>query len=645
MPPVVGLVLLASGALVGALPLASPPPSPPSPAAPRPHPRLFFEGDAPPPFPWPDRVDQLRATPQGKALHWHYTGDEASARACRDVLLAAEVDDGYGLAATGPVLFLPLAYDWLAPWDGLADADRRAIEEKILATGRLCRDFLDGDGDHVFHTSAPRALMGAGLAGLVLEGHHPEGAELVRFARRYLRDVYAPAMEHLDGAAVAGMSYGVAEGFAPLLWLLRGLETARGEALWDRFPWLERRLAYLIDATLPDQTFVRWGDIVGGGRASTRDEVRPVVDALARAYASEPGWALSDAIAARWSGRRGYHPAVLWAAPFHRPPADRKPPAEPPALPLAALYGRESVGQAFFRSSRGPDATVAFWKCGDYYDDHGHFDQGSFTIYRRGHLALDAFAYGGFREPHRVDWGRHTIAHNVLLFGDEDIAGGQRVASGQTSQDLADHLRKKARKGFEAGEIVAWRIEDDFVHAAGELGPAYDGEIVDRFRRELVWLDGRHLIVLDRVRARRRARFLLHASVAPEIEGDRATITTDASVLHVRSVLPERPTLTPVRGWRADGKDHPPGKLAEFHVPGGHRLEVAATGPAPDGKVRDEVFLHVLTAADPGEAAPEVRGVSGAAPAVVVDGWRVTFGRSPTSEPRVRVEREEAGGR
>lgn len=561
------------------------------------HPHLFFKG-RPPEFPWKNRLDDLKQTPPGLALHWRYTGDEASAKACVAALKKMDADEGYGLYATGPVLYLPLCYDWLSDWKGFKE--RAEIEQRIVKTADACRAFLDGKDDSVWHTSAPRAAMGVGLAGLALGGK--KGAEYLAFTKTYLEKTYFPAMESLDGAAVAGMSYGVTESFFPLCVLLWAM---RGEV--DYFPkqkWLQKRLEYLVDSIQPDHTFVRWGDVVGGGRCSTRDEVRPVLDMLAAAYDSKDGFAMSARIAKKWSSA-GYHAEVLWLAPFFARAGDDA----TIRRPLASIYGRDSVGHAFLRSGWGDDDTVVFFKCGDYFDDHGHFDQGSFTIHRRGPLAIDDFAYGGFDADHRMKYGRLAVAHNTLLIG-----GGQRVVKSQDSQDLADHAQKKKARALETGDVVAWQVEKDYVYVSADLTAAYDPKIVKLATRELVWLGGGTLVVFDKVEATEPARWLLHAIEPPKVNGAVFMIESRDATLVGQTILPAKPALMTVEGWTVDGKDFPPGEKGEFHVVGGHRIEVSG-GAA---------FLHVLTALDKGREAPRAKRVDGEC-GVEVGGRKVTF--------------------
>jgi len=556
--------------------------------------------------PWSQRLGDLKETTHGLALHWLITGDEASARACAGQLRKIDPDEGYGLFVQGPVFTLPIAYDWLCGWKGFTD--RKAVEAKIAKTADKAIEFLNGDGDHVFHTSAPRALMGIGLAGLALGRE-----DYVKVAMEYLDRTYFPALQHLDCGGVAGPTYALHEGFQPLLFLLWALRSARDI---DLFPKIAPMMEYVVHSMLPDLTLVRWGDCVGGSRCGTRDETRGIVDMLARGLESAAGFALSARIAKRWPSSRGYHASVLPTFFVFGREAKEGDIAVPPAR----LFGEKSIGQAFFRTGWGDEDTVVFFKAGDYYDSHGHYDQGSFTIYRRGHLAVDAGVYSAY-DDHRMKFARTTIAHNTLLVGPDDARGSQRIVEGQSSQDVDDHEAKKRSKKFEAADVIAWKVDKDWAYVSADLTAAYDPQFAKLVTRELVWTRAGALVVFDKVETPSRARFLLHSAGDVEIAGQRFVLPGKDASLHGATLLPKRAKLTRVKGCSVDGTEYP-AKPAEFGVPGEWRLEV-------EGGAH---FLHVLWALDKGAEAPAAKLVeNGDTVGVELGGRRYMFKKAGVS--------------
>jgi hypothetical protein len=400
---------------------------------------------------------------------------------------------------------------------------------------------------------------------------------------------------------------------APLGYLLWALKTAKGVDHFAREKWLATRLEYLEEELLPDLTFVRWGDCVAGSRCGARDELRAVVDLYASGLGSKAGFALSSRIADRFPGTQGYHASVLPTFFLFGHARETA-----PELPLARLYGERSIGQALFRTGWGEGDTVVSFKAGDYFDDHGHFDQGSFTIWRRGHLAVDAGVYTSFDSDHRKKFARTTVAHNTLLVGPDDERGGQRIVSSQDSRDLADYLAKKESRKLESADVVAWKSSPEWTWLSADLTRAYEPGIAALVARELVWIKGA-LVVCDKVESSARARFLLHSAGDVEISGARFELRGKAATLHGTTLLPKSAKLSRVKSNSVDGRDLASPDKGEYGVPGEWRLEVEGPGP----------FLHVLVALDPGDAPPAVKLVeSGDSIGVELLGKTVLFKRA-----------------
>jgi len=567
--------------------------------------------------PWSGRVDELKETTHGKALHWLLTGDEKSAKACLDELKKTNPDDGYGLYAQGPIFTLPVAYDWLWSWRGFSDADKKAVEAKIAKTADQSVEFLKGRDDSVWHTSAPRSLMGVALAGVALDR-----ADYLAFAREYFDKTYSPAMASLDGGGVAGMSYSMEEGFAPMCYAALALGIKKCD-------WMEKRAHYIAHQVLPDLTFQRWGDCVTGSRCSFRDEGRHVIDMLARLTGSASAKWLSSQTAKRWPNKQGYHESVL--PDFFLFGEEAKETAID--APLEELFGEKQIGQAFMRTGWGADDTVVFFKAGDYFDNHGHPDQGQFTIYRKGHLAIDSGCYDSFGSKHHKGYALTTAAHNVVLFG-TDKEGGQRALSKQDSQDVADHEAKKKSAGFETADIVAWKSEKEYTYVSADLTAACDAKTVQLWTRELVWLKKGVLIVYDKTVSSVAPRWLLHGvsepldslrslAAGPEIKGPAWSFSQKESTLVGVTLLPKKAAIKKVGpGCMIDGQDFATDKPGEYGVPGAWRIEVSGNA----------TFLHVLFPLDAGASAPSAKLVEeGASVGADVSGKKVLFKKEGVS--------------
>ena len=77
------------------------------------------------------------------------------------------------------------------------------------------------------------------------------------------------------------------------------------------------------------------------------------------------------------------------------------------------------MDQVIFRNGWGSNATRIEFDCGPYLAKHQHMDRGHFTIYHRGHLAIDSGAdYTESESPHYINYYRRTVAHNTMLIFD-----------------------------------------------------------------------------------------------------------------------------------------------------------------------------------------------------------------------------------
>ncbi len=105
------------------------------------------------------------------------------------------------------------------------------------------------------------------------------------------------------------------------------------------------------------------------------------------------------------------------------------PPAE--GMPHARHF--ENMGQVFMRSGAGPDDTYAIFMAGGL-EQHKHWDNCHFVIFRKGFLALDTGSRPAGR--HTQCWYPRTVAHNCILirmpgeklpeYVDKGAGGGQR---------------------------------------------------------------------------------------------------------------------------------------------------------------------------------------------------------------------------
>ena len=74
-----------------------------------------------------------------------------------------------------------------------------------------------------------------------------------------------------------------------------------------------------------------------------------------------------------------------------------------------------------------------------FVGNHQHMDGGSFQIYHKGPLAIDAGAYsgssGGYNSPNNKNYFKRTIAHNSLLVYDPERKVRLLERSGRGGED------------------------------------------------------------------------------------------------------------------------------------------------------------------------------------------------------------------
>ena len=328
-------------------------------------------------------------------------------------------------------------------------------------------------------------------------------------------------------------------------------------------------------------------------------------------------------------------------------------------LPLVRHF--DGIGLVVARSDWTPEATYVTFKAGDNFWSHVHLDQGAFTIYKGGELAIDSGLYGpGYGSDHHMNYSYQTIAHNTITVTDPDDRvpapanqgeqrrafandGGQRrIGSGWGVEaaplDLDEWQAK--RDIYHTGKIETLIDRDGIVAAVADLTAAYTnaqsgkGTFSHRTRRvERFWRTFGYdrvddvIVVFDQVHATRaefRKRWLLHTIEAPRIQGNQFTVAIPpqdrpgraGGRLEGRVLLPKEAQINAIGGpgfeFFVDDKNYDEGgKLQELikrlgpgrGEPGAWRLEVS---PASDAKA-DQFLVVMLPSALAGRPAHRVR--------------------------------------
>lgn len=525
---------------------------------------------------------------------------------------------------------LALAYDWL--FDEWTEAQRAQLRGKLIAgcnhiIERIRQERLSPYNVYLYN--APfQALMACALA---VYGDDPGGEPVMRFTYDLWKHRVLPVWQQVmgptggwhEGGEYVGIGIGQAIHQVPAMW-----RSATGEDLFASEPGVRGFLDFLVYRTRPDGTHFRWGD---GAHFD-----RLVPDALPLALEYRHAAAYGLARASKLPAPTGWPWGPLTDPSLQDPAAVEH-------MPLTHFF--EGIGMLVARSDWTPEATYVTFKAGDNYWSHVHLDQGAFTIYKGGELAIDSGLYGPkYGSDHHMNYAYQTIAHNTVTVTDPadtvpapgkdtprlyaNDGGQRRIGSGWGIEaaplDLAEWESK--RDIYHSGQVLRLFDENGFTVAVADITPAYtnsqsgNGTFSHRTRRvERFWRTFAYdrlddvVVVFDQVTATKasfRKRWLLHSVEEPQIVAGGFSVRVApqdrpgraGGVLEAKVLLPKAASITSIGGrgleFFVDDKNYDEnGTLAEVirkrgvtgPEPGAWRVEVS-----PPSDARDDVFLVVL---------------------------------------------------
>jgi hypothetical protein len=537
---------------------------------------------------------------------------------------------------------LALAYDWLhRQWTPTQRAELRA--------------HLAGGGEHIVGVirnerlspynvilyNAPfQALVACAIA---LWGDDPRGEPVMRFTHDLWLHRVLPVWRQVmgrhggwhEGGEYVGIGIGNAIYEVPAMW-----RAATGVDFIATEPGLRGMLDFAIHRTRPDGTHMRLG------AGSFFDRRVPAVLPLAIE--------LRHAAAYTLHAPRGVAPTAWPWGPL--PDATLLDAQALSRLPLVRHF--DGIGVVTSRTAWSDDATYVTFKAGDNYWSHMHLDQGSFTVWRGGALALDdGLSYAPrFGSDHHLSYAAQTIAHNTITVTDPGDTARMPMPEGQPARVIANDGGQRRvgtgwrlapapldlaewqamREVYETGDLVRFDDANGIALAVADITAAYTnarsgpGSFWHRSRRvERAWRVFAHdriddvIVVYDDVvatRAEFRKRWLLHTLLEPRAQGRHfvaevvpgAGRARQGGRLEGHVLLPREAVLLPIGGrgfeFFVDGVNHDEGGALQEALarprpngpePGRWRLELM---PARDTAA--DRFLVVLLPRDDGAPAP-----------------------------------------
>ena len=310
----------------------------------------------------------------------------------------------------------------------------------------------------------------------------------------------------------------------------------------------------------------------------------------------------------------------------------------PETLPLTK-YSGTPFGWMIARTGWDENSVIAEMKINEHYvGNHQHLDGGSFQIYYKGPLALDAGTYqgssGGYNSPHNKNFFKRTVAHNSLLifnpeekfechsYGGEDRTpfagndGGQRMPGDgwNTCRSFKDLLSDE----YTTGKVLAHGTDADYMapdysYLKGDITKAYSDKVRE-VKRSFVFLNLKSenipaaLIVFDKIVSSNpeyKKQWLLHSIEEPTVKDGTFTVRRtkdgDSGMLYDTVLLPERGNLDintiggPGKEFWVNGENYPnePRTPDPTNEKGAWRVELSPKSPASE-----DYFLNVIQVAD-----------------------------------------------
>jgi hypothetical protein len=478
---------------------------------------------------------------------------------------------------------IAIIYDWL--YNDLDAATRAEFlnELNLFCTGWEANYLGVGASPYndVFYI---RLGISGLIDSLVLYPDHPSGLQHLQFSTDVWFNVLMPVWRQVFGPEGGGWHEGwpdyvdAASGNGLDTFIVPSLlswQSASGDPIFTREPWLKNFAYFTMYMTRPDYIMESIGD---SSRPYLLSETNSLgsLNGLAEIY-NDPvlrGWARS-LNGGNVTAPLGFEPSA-W--PFYRPDNSSNAVADRSALPPVRNF--TGWGMLSMRTGWTENDTSLTLKYGDNFWSHEHFDNGAFTLFSRGLLALDSGSYrAGSNSEHENQYGRQTIAHNTLTVTDpSDYYPSQTFASfdnqgneinqappndggqrrvGSLYNSLFPQLASPNTIGdwlrnwdyYHMGTLVGLATTPNYTYAATDITAAYNNKFsastpnatnrtnrVQKAVRHMLMIPrgtSAYVVVFDQVTSTNASfvkRWLLHTVNQPVVTGNSYTVTRNELV-------------------------------------------------------------------------------------------------------------------
>lgn len=276
----------------------------------------------------------------------------------------------------------------------------------------------------------------------------------------------------------------------------------------------------------------------------------------------------------------------------------------------------DTMGQLYMRSGVGDNDTYALFVSGGIPEQHKHYDNNHFIIYKNGYRALDS---GTRPEPgwHLPYYYARTVAHNcvtVYMPGETfpKYWGSPAAKEDPTLQQPNDG----GQCNILGSVLLAHEETEDYVYVASDATECYNKDKVDSMVREIVWCAPDIFVIFDRVytdKPEYQKAWLYHTAAEPLMNGklEFSEISQGGKSI-CRTLFPKNAVIEKIGGpgkqfW-CDGRNWPLPVLTpddygyakrennptdDWPLVGQWRVEVR-----PGKASRYDYFMHIIQVGD-----------------------------------------------
>ena len=253
----------------------------------------------------------------------------------------------------------------------------------------------------------------------------------------------------------------------------------------------ERVGLWHIYGTRPDGRFEGFGD--EGPRVDLKDVTRPAIDLFTQITNSRILATYSEYLY-QLHGASSYYSGYRWMYPFFKSQYIK--PLKPVTkaslsvfegvLPKYEIFGIRSMGMFYARQSWSDNAAYFFFRAGNAFSHHGHYDAGHFTLFKEQPIISNRTVYKGVLKEKRLYYDITTASKNSILIQDPGEkfkpnryfkknvnTGGQRLSMA-TGSAIKSVSHWKSLPRFRASELRLFNETEDSVTLQYDITRAYN---------------------------------------------------------------------------------------------------------------------------------------------------------------------------